>query len=157
MGYRYDEAADKESGKYFRAFEISGSMMIAGNGKIPFYQVLLVNNDMETLFFVEQNMSRLINNAIILKQMNKPAGNRDEESRTFTRGVESLLESIIMKKETDVLQNLTGSIKKAILSIALDRYNGNKEMICSLLGLSSSQLDDEMRSSGFALLTNKER
>lgn len=157
MGYRYNTQMQAESVNYFRAVEISGSLQIGLDRKIPFAQILLLSNDMETLFFAENNMFQLVNNTIRMIKMNNSTVNNIDGSGTFAREFESLLESIIMRPEKNILNRLSASLKKAILSIALDRYHSNKEMICKVLGLSSSQFDHEMRSIGFDLLTNKEK
>lgn len=157
MGYRYDKTAHDDPVEYFRAVEISGSLQVDHDRKIPVNQVMLLSNDMDTLFFAEHNMSQLINNAVMMLKIDHAPARSVDGNNTLGREIEALLESIIMSPEKHVLHDLTASLKKAILAIALDRFKANKELICKVLGLSSSQLDKEMRSSGLAPLTNKER
>jgi len=71
--------------------------------------------------------------------------------------IEELFELIVTRSKKNVLPRLTASVKKAVLSLALDRYNANKEMICDVLGLSRSNFDEEMRSSGLSLSANMDR
>ena len=62
----------------------------------------------------------------------------------------ALFEMIVMSSKKNVLPRLAASVRTAILALALDRYNANKEMIYAVLGLSWSQFDDEIHSSGLA-------
>ena len=69
--------------------------------------------------------------------------------------IEALFEMIVMSSKKNVLPRLSASVRKAILALALDRYNANKETICDVLGLSRSQFADEIHSSGLAELASK--
>jgi len=71
--------------------------------------------------------------------------------------IEALFELIAMSSKKNVLPRLSASVKKAILALALNRYNANKEMICAVLGLSRSQFDDEILSADLAQLASKGR
>jgi len=71
--------------------------------------------------------------------------------------IEALFDLIVMSSKKNVLPRLATSVRKAILALALDRYNANREMICDALGLSRSQFDDEIQSSGLAQMASKGR
>ena len=63
-----------------------------------------------------------------------------------------LFDMIAMNPEKNVLPRLTVSVKKAVLSLALERCNADKDFICSLLGLTGRQYDDAMYATGLGLM-----
>jgi len=71
--------------------------------------------------------------------------------------IEALFELIVVSSKKNVLPRLAASVRKAILALALDRYNANREMICAVLGLSRSQFDNEIHSAGLVELAGKGR
>jgi len=157
MGYSYFKLQHEEPVKQFRAVEITGSLLVERSTKIHFNQVLLLHADSDTLEFAEKNLAKFVSNAIMIKKMAVRSEAPVAAAGDLTDGIVPLLESIVMSPEKNLLHLLTASLKKAILSIALTRYHANKEMICNVLGLSGSQLDDELRSSGFDLIVDQER
>lgn len=137
----------------FRAVEVAGSLIIDCKRTVPLRQVLLLHNDKETLEFVERNMPRFVHSLIMLKEM---AVRPEPELSTYLPSeLEPILESIALNPNRNILQELTASLKKAILSLAMTRFNGDKEMICNVLGLSKSQFDEELRMAGLSLLAIK--
>jgi len=157
MGQICNTLIHRESAECFRAVEITGSLLIVLNRTAHFNQILLLHDDNDTLAFAERNLASLVNNAIMIKKMDFQPKTAATAAEILTDGIVPLLESIVMLPEKNMLHCLTASLKKAILSIALSRYNSNKEMICNVLGLSGSQLDDELQSSGFALIADKKK
>jgi len=89
--------------------------------------------------------------------MDRFSASSDDSNRATVRAIETFLELIVMNPRKNVVPRLTVTLKKAILSMALDRYNFNREIVCKVLGLSSSQFDEEMRLSGLALVESMDR
>jgi len=130
----------------FRAIEITGSLKIDRKRTVPLRQVLLLQNDKETLEFVEHNIARFVHSAIMMKEM--AVLPEQVLSTCLPSEIESFLESTVLNPHKNILHQLTASLKKAILSLAMIRFNGDKEVICNVLGLSGSQFEEEMRMAG---------
>jgi len=137
----------------FRAVEVTGSLKIDSKRTVPLRQVLLLLNDEETLQFVEHNMARFVHSTIMMKEM--AVLPEQIQSTYLPSKIESFLESIALNPNKNNLHQLTASLKKAILSLAMIRFNGDKEMICNVLGFSGSQFEEEMRLAGLCLSAQK--
>ena len=137
----------------FRAVEVAGSLTDDCKRTVPFRQVLLLHDDKETLEFVEHNMSRFVHSLILSKELDvlpEPV-----LSTYLPSEIEPLLESIALNPHRNILHQLTASLKKAILTLAMIRFNGDTEMICTVLGLSGSQFEEEVRMAGLSLKASK--
>lgn len=150
MGSLYNRNLRQTTLPYYRAVEITGSLKIERKRTVSVRQVLLLHNDKETLEFVEQNMAKLFHNLILSKKM---AVLPEPLLSTYLPSeIEPLLESIALNPNKNILQQLTASLKKAILSLAMIRFNGDRELICNVLGLSGSQFEEELGLAGLCLL-----
>jgi hypothetical protein len=136
------------SGEYL-ALEMVGKMAAEGSGLVPFSQVLVVAGDKETLHFLELHMDQVVRNVAQAKKIAWSSGDRvDEGPQYFEKKIETMLEILPDKWSRGRFEALAISMKKALLLISLDRFHGNWEMICRVLGISRGELDREMRSCG---------
>lgn len=155
MGYDsiYDNH-DRSEG--FRVLQLAGRFHLDSSGVQSFNQILLLNNDRDTLLFVEQHLNRVITNAVMVKKHELAHNGSDRNEVTeFYRSFEPLINAIITRPEKDLLMRMTASLKKAILSIAIDRCNADRRTICNALGLSDGQLDEELQLCGLMITENE--
>lgn len=151
MGYRCN-VGNNDKDKGFRVIELTGSLYLEKLGMKPFNQILLLNNDLETLLFVETFLDRVITNAVMVKKHEYTrCDDIRDDFKEFCRSCEPLIDAIIMRREKNLLSRITSSLKKAILSIAIDRCNADRRMICNALGLSERQLEEELRLCGLRI------
>lgn len=151
MGYRCSSENDDTS-KGFRVIELTGKLDHETRGKKSFNQILLLNNDLETLLFVEMSLDRVVYNAVLARKHEyKNDDNERNDFKEFCRSFEPLIDAIIMRPEKNLLSRITASLKKAILTIAIDRCKSDRARICNELGLSDRQLDEELRLCGLRI------
>lgn len=133
----------------FRIVILTGRHSLEGRGPKSFNQILLLSNDLETLLFVEKHLDIVVNNTAMVKTREcaiRGAGHDDV--REFCRNIEPLIDALTAKPEKDLLSRMTTSLKKALLSIAIERSNSDRTSICNALGISDRQLEEELRLCG---------
>lgn len=156
MGYMYYGETSRSNG--FSAIELTGRFYLEKLGMKSFTQILLLNKDQETLLYVKQHLNRVVNNAVMIKRHEyNLCGTDPDEFKEFCRKFEPLIDTIIMKPETDLLSRMTSSLKRAILSIAIDRCNADRTTICNALGLSDRQLEEELRLCGLRISDKRDK
>jgi len=136
----------------FRVIQLAGRLYLERVGVKSFNQILLLNNDLETLLFVEEHLNSVVNNAVMVKKQEYTHHDTGpDEFAEFCRNFEPLINAVIMRPEKNLFLHMTSSLKKAILSIAIDRCNSDRTTICNALGLSDGELDEELRLCGLML------
>jgi len=156
MGYdsKYENTNESER---FRVIQLTGRFHIERLGVRSFNQILLLNNDLETLLFVEEHLSSVVNNAVMVKKHEYSRHDTPVEFMEFCRKFEPLINAIIMRQEKNLLSRMTSSLKKAILSLAIDRCNSDRTTICHALGLSDRELDEELRLCGLMISDKRKK
>ena len=149
MGYKYQVAGEKAGTGDYRMLEVvlvkQGS---SGMGQ-PETRVVAVDNQWDTLRFVQEHMDDFIGNLVQVRKMDEKLKKIVEEnSRLFEKNLGPLFATIANKSKQNVMVKLSSSLKKALLMMALDRYHCDKETICQALGISRDKLERELRSCG---------
>ncbi len=157
MGY-ISQGGTSDRRERFRVIQLSGKLSRGNIGAKSFSQILLLNNDRETLLFVEQHLDSIVNNVVMAKRYDHaPDGTGPEEFGEFCKSFEPLIDAVIKQREKNLLSRMTSSLKKAILSIAIDRCNSDRTTICNALGLTEGQLDEELRLCGLRISDKSEK
>ena len=148
MGHRCKDATQRAGSYHYRAIEVvllprPGS---AGNCGAS---VLTVENDWDTLSFVNVNMGDITANMARVKFMNLENSRHVEESAKLFAGKLEPLFTLFSATATDhVLDKLSVSLRKALLLMAMDRYSCDSERMCRALGLTKGKLEKELKRCG---------
>lgn len=67
----------------FRAVEVTGSLQCEQKRAMPFTQILLLHDDLETLEYARHNINRFVINALMLKQPSASCAEKEVISRGF--------------------------------------------------------------------------
>lgn len=111
--------------------------------------VLTVENDVETLSFVRDNMENIAANMAGVKRMEAATSSRVEENaQLFQNHLEPLFALISATATDHVLDKLSASLRKALLLMAIDRYDCDCDSICRALGLTRGKLEKELKKCG---------
>lgn len=113
-------------------------------GKSTSSHLLLVDNNHETLKFVQESMDDIISNIIRVNKMAKTSKKIDENAKLFEENLDPLFSVMAEKTQGSILDKLSVSLKKALILMAMDRYHSNKDSVCKALGISPEKLDGEM-------------
>jgi DNA-binding NtrC family response regulator len=62
----------------------------------------------------------------------------------FGNRLQSLFSRVAETRNKNLLANLSRSLKKALILMAMERYEGDKDVICRVLGINREKLDNEM-------------
>ena len=112
-------------------------------------KVLIVDNQWDTLKFLQENMDEIIVNMVKVRRMEEISRVKiDENAKLFQKNLEPLFSLISATCKENVMDNLSNSLKKALLLMALERYHCDKETICLALGITKDKLDKEMKACG---------
>lgn len=144
MGYRYLSTNDYIDECEFRLMEV---VMVKKSlhGESMTTQVISIDSSQDTLRHVQENWNDFIDNIIRIKKMEDRDRKKISESADiFGRGLKPLFSRISESANKNLLANLSKSMKKALILMALERYDGDKEKICSVLGINRDKLETEM-------------
>jgi DNA-binding NtrC family response regulator len=111
----------------------------------PLHTALTIDNQTETLRFVQEHMNDFITNCVRVRKMEANSKKQLEESaELFEKNLEPLFTVISATSTKHVLDKLSNSLKKALLILAMEKFNCNKDSVCQALGLSRERLDHEI-------------
>jgi len=111
--------------------------------------VLSVANDPDTIAFVKDNMDAIAGNVVRLKRMKaEQKMNVEESAQLFQKNLEPLFSIMSANSTEHVLDALSMSLKKALLLMAMDRYDCDSERVCRALGISRAKLETELKRCG---------
>lgn len=149
MGYRCATPEERAGETNYRLMEV---VMVkrgtAGAGKAS-SQILTVDNQWDTLRFVQENMDDIIATMVKVKRMETISRRKiDENAKLFEKNLEPLFSLISATSKDNLMDKLSSSLKKALILMALDRYHCDKETICRALGITRDKLDREMKACG---------
>jgi DNA-binding NtrC family response regulator len=148
MGYRSAMPKENANEYKFRMMEI---IMVKKSParETTSSQVIIIDIDPETMQHVKENWYDFINNLIKVKKME--ANDRQkmaESSELFGESLQPLFSRITASSNKNLLEYLSRSLKKALILMAMDRYDGDKDVICKVLGINREKLDKEMNLCG---------
>jgi len=83
-----------------------------------------------------------------MKQAIHMQTSRDEHAMLFQQGLEPFFTVISASSPDNLLGNLSRSLKKAMILLTLKRCDGDHDTVCSLLGISRTQLAADMAQCG---------
>jgi DNA-binding NtrC family response regulator len=108
-------------------------------------QVVIIDNCKDTLKHVQENWNDVVENIIKVKKMEERDSKKvAENAEIFGKGLKPLFSRISESRNKNLLANLSKSLKKALLLMAMERYSGDKDAICNVLGINREKLDTEM-------------
>jgi DNA-binding protein Fis len=144
MGYRCFNSMETAGECDFRLMEV---VMVKKShaGESVTTQVIIIDNSQDTLRHVQENWNEFIDNVIRVKKMEDRDKKKISDSADiFGKGLKPFFSRISESSNKNLLANLSKSMKKALLLMALERYEGNTEKICKVLGINRDKLEDEM-------------
>jgi DNA-binding NtrC family response regulator len=148
MGYRCVIPNENSGESEFRMMEV---VMVkkTSEGDDVSSQIMIIDNNQETLRHVQENWNDFIDNIIKVRKMEERDRKKVAESaEIFGKGLKPLFSKISESTNKNLLANLSKSLKKALILMALERYDGNKDLICKVLGINREKLDNEMNLCG---------
>ncbi len=144
MGYRCSLPKENCGEFEYRLMEV---LMVkkTQTGEKSSSQVFVIDNDQETLRHVQENWNDFIGNLIKVKKIEDQDRQKvAESSEIFGKRLEPLFSRITEATNKNLLANLSKSLKKALILMAMERYEGDKDIICKVLGINRERLDNEM-------------
>jgi hypothetical protein len=144
MGYRCSMPKENANDYEFRMMEV---IMVKKSPveETTSSQVIIIDNDQETLRHVQENWNDFINNLIKVKKMEEHDRQKmAESSEIFGKRLQPLFSRITASTNKNLLEYLSKSLKKALILMAMERYDGDKDVICKVLGINRERLDNEM-------------
>jgi hypothetical protein len=144
MGYRCIFPRENIDDSEFRLMEV---VMVKKSpvGNSVSSQVVIIDNREDTLRLVQKNWNEVVENIIKVKKMEERDSKKvAENAEIFGNGLKPLFSRISETRNKNLLANLSKSLKKALLLMAMDRYSGDKDAICKVLGINREKLDTEM-------------
>jgi hypothetical protein len=149
MGYR-EMTTNAEYGQYaFRAIEVAPVQKdTLGRDRMGSPLIILVGGEPETLRFVQENLHVIVNNVLRVKKMKPTSRNIEETAQIFERNLQDLFTIAAQHKGSSLLSEMSLSLKKALLILAVERYRNDRERICRIFGITPDKLEQEMVSCG---------
>lgn len=149
MGYRARENTIRGDCAGYCAIEVVLVEKDARRVENAVSDVLVVDNDWETLQFVQENMGDFVGNLSRMKQMKE---NRtevvEENARLFENNLGPLFTLITATAKDHILDKFSHSLRKALLLMAMERFSCDNDRICRALGLTRLKLEKELKRCG---------
>ena len=144
MGHSCKTPANFDRDCMYRVMEVVMMKNGKTDGKSSTNHLLFVDNNQETLKFVQESMDDIIKNIIRIKKMTKIDQEIEDNAKLFEQTLDPLFSVMAEKTQGSILDKLSVSLKKALILMAMDRYKRNKNSVCKALGISPEKLDGEM-------------
>lgn len=146
------EKSERGSERHYRVLEVKIMKKSVAATEGTRTQLLLVDNEHETLRYVQDNMDDFIGNLLRTKRLEEKEQRRVEESsRLFEENLEPLFNLLASTAGSRVLQKMSTSLKKALLLMAMERYASDPASICQVLGITPATLEKEINACGLTL------
>jgi DNA-binding NtrC family response regulator len=148
MGYRCVMPGGKAGDREFRLVEV---IMVRKSSGVEHEsrQVVIVHDHQDTLRYVKGNWRDFVDNLLKIKKMEERDTKKEEESADiFGNRLHPLFSRISESVNKDLLTNLAKSLNKALIIMAVERYAGDRDTICTVLGIDREKLDSEMNLCG---------
>lgn len=111
--------------------------------------VLTLACDIDVWRLVDEDMDQITSNLMRIQKMNaEKRMHVDENAQLFKGSLEPFFTLISATAKEHVMDKLSASLRKALLLMAMERYNCNREKVCRALGLTRAKLDKELRRCG---------
>ena len=112
--------------------------------------LLLVDNNQETIKFVQESMDDIISNLIKVTKMTQNCKKINESANLFEKNLDPLFSVMAENTKGSILDKLSTSLKKALILMAMDKYKSDKKSVCKALGITSDKLEGEMALCGIS-------
>ncbi|WP_224983461.1 hypothetical protein [Geomonas agri] len=113
--------------------------------------VFSVAYDPDVWQLVNEEMDQIAANVMRVRTMNKDRKiHVDESAQLFERSLEPFFTLISATAKEHVMDKLSVSLRKALLLMAMERYDCNRERMCRALGLTKAKLEKELKLCGLA-------
>lgn len=150
MSYRCRINEDKAGECDFRLIEMVMTKK-SPIQSVPVKAIITIDNHAETLRYVQSNMTDFVTNCVKVKAMEANARRKVEESAIlFEQNLEPFFSVVAATAPKNVLDKLSSALKKALLLMAMEKYQSNKESICKALGLTREKLEREIALCGLS-------
>ncbi len=150
MSYRCRINEDKAGECDFRLIEMVMTKK-SPIQSVPVKAIITIDNHADTLRYVQSNMTDFVTNCVKVKAMEANARKKVEESAVlFEQNLEPFFSVVAATAPKNVLDKLSSALKKALLLMAMEKYQSNKESICKALGLSREKLEREIALCGLS-------
>ncbi|MBJ6752160.1 hypothetical protein [Geomonas anaerohicana] len=111
--------------------------------------VLTVAYDPDVWQLVNEEMDQIAANVMRVRDMNKDRKIHVEESaQLFEKSLQPFFTLISATSKEHVMDKLSVSLRKALLLMAMERYDCNRERMCRALGLTKAKLEKELKLCG---------
>jgi len=134
----------------YRVMEVVMMKNGKARGRVSSNHLLFVDNNQETIKFVQESMDDIITNIIRVNKMSTINKKVDENAKLFEKNLDPLFSIMAEKTEGSILDKLSTSLKKALILMAMDRYKSNSDSVCKALGISKEKLAGEMELCGIS-------
>lgn len=113
--------------------------------------VLTVAYDPDVWHLLNEEMDQIAANVMRVKKMSKkPEVHVDESAKFFEGSLQPFFTLISATSKEHVMDKLSVSLRKALLLMAMERYNCNRDKMCRALGLTKAKLEKELKLCGLA-------
>lgn len=144
MGQRCKMMSQFEADSAYRVMEVVMMKRGRGGEESALTHVMLVDNNQETIKFVQESMDDIIGNLIRMDKMTTKYRKVDESARMFEENLTPIFNDIAETAQVNIIDKLSVSLRKALILMAMERYQSNRDSVCRALGISPEKLDHEM-------------
>ncbi len=149
MGSRDVPLAAKLGQYPYRAIEVAPVVRGKDRDSGPVSPIfILVDGEAETLRFAQDNLFDIVNNVLRVRKMRPTRRNVDENAQIFERNLKSLFTMAADERGSNLLDDMSHSLKKALIILAMERYRNDRDRICRIFGISRDKLEQEMLTCG---------
>jgi hypothetical protein len=118
MGYSCNMPSKIERESNYRIMEVVMMKRAKGGERSSSTHLILVDNQLETLNFVQESMDEIINNIIRIKNMGRINKKVDESAKLFEKNLDPLFSVMTERTQGNILDKLSISLKKALILMA---------------------------------------
>jgi hypothetical protein len=112
-------------------------------------QTLLVENEQETLRYVQENMDDFIRNVVHVRKLQEQDLEKiNQNALMFQETLAPIFSLLGETGENHILEHMTSSLKKAMIVMALKKFDGDLAMVADLLGIDPESIEEEMTQCG---------
>ncbi len=139
MGKRHIKQQQKISDFDFRLLEVVMVKKLFGE-ETERRQSLIVDTQQDTIKYVEEHMDDIIANLVRMKAI------EEKDRQDQNAGLEPLYALLAENNSDDTMGKMSQMFKKSLLAMAIKRFNGDRDSICAMFGISQETLDKELQS-----------
>lgn len=152
MSSKHELSDNRNDSKDFRIVEVVMTKKDTSGNQVSLAQALMVENDLETLKYVHDNMDDFVKNVVQMKHLEELENRRsiDENALFFEENLQPLFDLLKEKSGRHLLYEMSSSLKRALIGIAIKRFNGNIQEIRDMFGLSQNETQQLLEEFGIS-------